>query len=115
MESDWDKKTVIYNKKLIQKNRHERQKQAPSVRSRQLDSNDELYTPPKINKKISVLIKQSRCLKNLKQKDLAKKINEPLKTVADYENGTVVPSNYVLGKIEKILSVKLRGAKGSKN
>ena len=115
MDSDWDKKTVIYNKKLIQKNRQQTQKTVYAVKSRQIESNEELYNPPKIGKKISEMIKQARCSKNIKQKELAIRINVPVKTITDYENGNAVPSNMVLGKIEKILSVKLRGTISSKN
>ena len=118
MDSDWDKKTVIYNKKLIQKNRQQTQqtvKTVYTVKSRQIESNEELYNPPKIKKKISEMIRQARCSKNIKQKELASRINVPVKTITDYENGNAVPSNMVLGKIEKILSVKLRGAISSKN
>jgi putative transcription factor len=119
MDSDWDKKTVIYNKKLIQKNRQQTQKTVKTVKtvytvkSRQIESNEELYNPPKIEKKISEMIRLARCSKNIKQKELAIRINVPVKTITDYENGNAVPSNMVLGKIEKILSVKLRGTIGS--
>ena len=118
MDSDWDKKTVIYNKKLIQKNRQQTQKTVKTmntVKSRQIESNEELYNPPKIEKKISEMIRLARCSKNIKQKELAGRINVPVKTITDYENGNAVPSNMVLGKIEKILSVKLRGTISSKN
>lgn len=43
------------------------------------------------------------------QKDLATKINEKPQIITDYEAGRGLPNNVILGKIEKVLGVKLRG------
>ena len=56
----------------------------------------------------------------MKQSELAQKINEkpsvingiPFKvgnTDIDYENGKAVPNQQILGKMERVLGVKLRG------
>jgi putative transcription factor len=55
-----------------------------------------------------------------KQSDLAQKVNEKPsvingtrrleeKTNLDYENGRAVPNQQILGKMERVLGVKLRG------
>ena len=45
------------------------------------------------------------------QKDLATKCNSTPKIIAEYENGSASsPDNVLLGKIERALGVKLRGA-----
>jgi putative transcription factor len=47
--------------------------------------------------------------KGLSQKDAAAKINEKPSIIQDYESGKAIPSPQVLGKLERILGVKLRG------
>ena len=47
--------------------------------------------------------------KELTQKELATKINEQPKIIADLEAGRGQPNQQTLAKIERILGVKLRG------
>lgn len=49
----------------------------------------------------------------LSQKDIAQKINEKPSVLQDYESGKAVPSPQILGKLERALGVKLRGAYSS--
>lgn len=46
----------------------------------------------------------------LTQKDVAQKINEKPSVIQDYEGGKAIPNPQILGKLERILGVKLRGA-----
>lgn len=50
-----------------------------------------------------------RATLSLSQKDLAQKINEKPSVLQDYESGRAVPNPQILGKMERILKVKLRG------
>jgi ribosome-binding protein aMBF1 (putative translation factor) len=48
--------------------------------------------------------------KGLTQKDVAQKINEKPSVLQDYEAGKAIPNPQILGKLERVLGVKLRGA-----
>lgn len=48
--------------------------------------------------------------KGLTQKDVAQKINEKPSVLQDYEAGKAVPNPQILGKLERVIGVKLRGA-----
>ena len=51
----------------------------------------------------------ARMEKNLSQKDVAQKINEKQSVLQDYESGRAIPNPQILGKLERVLGVKLRG------
>ena len=63
-----------------------------------------------INAAVSKVIMKARQEKGLTQKDLAVKINEKATIINEYEAGKAVPNQQVLGKLERILGVKLRGS-----
>jgi ribosome-binding protein aMBF1 (putative translation factor) len=54
-------------------------------------------------------IQAQRLALGLTQKDIAQRINEKPTVIQDYESGKAIPSPQILGKLEKILGVKLRG------
>lgn len=58
---------------------------------------------------VAKLIMQGRQAKGLSQKDLATQICEKPQIVNDYEAGRGIPNNLILGKIERIIGIKLRG------
>lgn len=45
----------------------------------------------------------------LTQKDVAQKVNEKPSVIQEYESGRAIPSPQILGKLERVLKVKLRG------
>jgi transcriptional regulator with XRE-family HTH domain len=47
--------------------------------------------------------------KQFTQKDLAQKVNEKPSVIQDYESSKAIPNPQILGKLERILGVKLRG------
>lgn len=74
-----------------------------------IDRENEVAPPKKIDASVGKVISQARLEKKLTQKDLATKINEKPTVINDYEAGRAVPSQQVLGKIERVVGVKLRG------
>ena len=47
--------------------------------------------------------------KEMSQKDLAQKVNEKPSVIQEYEAGKAIPNPQILGKLERVLGVKLRG------
>lgn len=74
-----------------------------------LDRETEELKHERIPLDIGRLIQQGRQAKNLSQKDLATKINEKPQVITDYEAGRGIPNNVIIGKIEKVIGIKLRG------
>ncbi|KAH0731937.1 hypothetical protein KY289_003125 [Solanum tuberosum] len=80
-----------------------------AVNVRKLDEAAEPAALEKVTVDVRQAIQKARIEKKMSQADLAKKINERTQVVAEYENGKAVPNQLVLGKMEKVLGVKLRG------
>ncbi len=78
----------------------------PHVQKNPLDS-EEIVAPPKINVELKTAIQQARLAQKLSQKDLATKMAIPLSTINSYENGTAIPNNAFIAKLEKVLNTKL--------
>ena len=77
------------------------------IRLNKLD-NDELVEK-KISLELRKIIQQARVANKLSQSQLAQQLNVKPNVINEYESGKVVPNNQLLGKIERILKVKLRG------
>lgn len=84
-------------------------KPATAVNARKLDEAAEPAALEKVPVDVRQAIQKARIEKKMSQADLAKKINERTQVVAEYENGKAVPNQLVLGKMAKVLGVKLRG------
>ncbi|KAL6942206.1 multiprotein-bridging factor 1 [Hanseniaspora vineae] len=74
-----------------------------------VDRDDDIVALKKIDLGVGKTMSQARQAKGLSQKDLATRINEKPTVINDYEAGRGVPNQQVLGKIERVLGVKLRG------
>jgi putative transcription factor len=62
-----------------------------------------------VNKSISKTIMEARGALNMKQKDLANKINVLPQIIQQYENGKATPDVKILQKLERVLKCKLTG------
>lgn len=73
---------------------------------RSLDGEDP-PPPEKISHNVRHNIQKARCIKNMSQRDLAKKLNMSLSVISDYENGKAIPDRSTLSRLGKALGVKL--------
>jgi putative transcription factor len=74
-----------------------------------IDRENEVAPPAKIDINVGRAIQKGRQDKGLTQKDLATRVNEKPNVINDYEAGRAVPNQQLLGKIERVIGVKLRG------
>ncbi|KAJ7043302.1 multi protein bridging factor 1-domain-containing protein [Mycena alexandri] len=75
-----------------------------------LDRENEVAPPAKIAPSVGRAIQDARMELKLSQKDVAQKINEKPSVLQDYESSKAIPNAQILGKLERVLGVKLRGA-----
>lgn len=74
-----------------------------------IDRENDVAPPKKLDADVGKTISKARLEKGLKQAELAQSINEKPSVINDYENARAIPSQQVLGKMERVLGVKLRG------
>ncbi|KAI3610629.1 putative mbf1-multiprotein bridging factor mediates gcn4-dependent transcriptional activation [Moniliophthora roreri] len=99
-----DKKTTSSGNKGHQGMRTDHQRIA------KLDRENEVAPPPKVAPSVGRAIQTARMDLKLAQKDLAQKVNEKPSVIQDYESGKAIPNPQILGKLERVLGVKLRGS-----
>jgi len=75
-----------------------------------LDRDNEVAPPAKIAPNVGRAMQTARMELKLSQKDVAQKINEKPSILQDYESSKAIPNPQILGKLERVLGVKLRGA-----
>ncbi|EDQ88327.1 uncharacterized protein MONBRDRAFT_37512 [Monosiga brevicollis MX1] len=63
----------------------------------------------KVSMSVGKAIMKARNEKKLTQKDLATRINEKPSIIQEYESSKAIPNQQILGKLERVLGVKLRG------
>ncbi len=102
VSQDWNtvvlSKTIPVEKKPIKKEEEKEEKPLPTV-----------------SVELKVAIQQARLAMKMSQKDLAAKMCVPVAVIHTYENGTAIPNNAFVAKIEKILNTKLPRIKKPKN
>ncbi|KAK0210437.1 multi protein bridging factor 1-domain-containing protein [Desarmillaria ectypa] len=97
-----DKKTTAGGNKAHQSTDHQR--------IAKLDRENEVAPPSKIPPSVGRAMQTARMDLKLSQKDVAQKINEKPSVLQDYESGKAIPNPQILGKLERVLGVKLRGS-----
>jgi putative transcription factor len=75
---------------------------------KKIENEEESFKHEKISLSVSKKIAQARCDKKISQKELAIKLNLPLKIIQDYESGKGIPNHIILNKIEKVLEKRVR-------
>ena len=78
-----------------------------TVNGKKIRDNEELPQVEKVGIEIGKQIMQGRLAKNLKQADLAKKLNVTPDFIRDYENGTAAMNKSILNNIGKSLGIKI--------
>eukprot|EP01015_Nassula_variabilis_P005485 TRINITY_DN1405_c0_g1_i6.p1 TRINITY_DN1405_c0_g1~~TRINITY_DN1405_c0_g1_i6.p1 ORF type:complete len:161 (-),score=41.90 TRINITY_DN1405_c0_g1_i6:123-605(-) len=75
---------------------------------------DDQYKVETVSHDFRIALQQARQAKNLKQSDLAVKINEKASVIQLYESGKAVPDPSVISKLERVLGVRLPRQKPKK-
>merc|ERR1711924_167065 len=78
-----------------------------SDKNRKLDESDEAQRIQKVDLNLRQAIQKARTAKGWSQKELATKLNEKPQVINEYESGKAVPNGQLLGKMDRILGVKL--------
>lgn len=113
---DWE--TVVFKKKNTVNNSNYKIGEKKNIKNtsikndlnmRKLDEENEKLTHDTVSFELKIAILKARNAKKLSQKDLAKEINVKQDIIASYENGTAIPNNTIINKLQKVLGVKLTG------
>lgn len=74
-----------------------------------LDRETEELKHKTLDLQVGKVIQQARTAKGMTQVELARTINEKQQVINEYEQAKGIPNQQILGKLERVLGVKLRG------
>ncbi|KAG4306512.1 hypothetical protein PORY_000500 [Pneumocystis oryctolagi] len=101
--------TVVGVEKRFSAGSNKAHKTTEGQKMAKIDRENDIVQLKTTGRDVGMAISKARQEKNIKQSELAQKINEKVSVINDYENGKAIPNQMILLKIEKVLGVKLRG------
>lgn len=104
-DQDWQ--TVVLSKSIPV------QKSTPKDKDKEKEKED--VPLPTVSTELKIAMQQARMAAKLGQKELAAKMCVPMQVIHSYENGTAIPNNAFIAKIEKVLNTKLPRIKKDKD
>jgi len=72
-----------------------------------LDNETENFRHKAISQNFKVTLMKARQAKKWTQKELAQKMNVQASIIASYENGSAIPQQQVINRLQRVLGVKL--------
>ena len=92
-----DYEPVILKKKTLKQS----QSFKPKIKEVDIEENPIKYTP----REIGLEIMKKRTEMKMKQTELAKKLNVPVKEIQDIENGKAIENKKLISRIKKMLKI----------
>lgn len=106
---DWE--TVTFKKKKdnsAPKTNNNMKLSDEAIRLQKVENNEDVQKTDKMSLKQCQIIQKGRLAKKMTQKELANKLNIDVNTVAQYENGKIVPNKQILNKIARELNISFK-------
>eukprot|EP00766_Chilomastix_caulleryi_P005051 gnl/Chilomastix_caulleri/645.p1 GENE.gnl/Chilomastix_caulleri/645~~gnl/Chilomastix_caulleri/645.p1 ORF type:complete len:133 (+),score=42.74 gnl/Chilomastix_caulleri/645:65-463(+) len=101
---------VVEKKKKEQEERTKERKEAPKPRdfsAKKIEEDQDTFVVERVPQNLKMAIQQARVAKGWTQKEFAMKVSVQLTVINSYENGTAIPNNQLIARMEKILGTKL--------